>query len=375
MVNKSKQFILNISVFYTFIFFVFIAIPTYFYTNLELENYKIKQNKELIDHAQKIQRAIYDFSNSKSDTFIFPKSFKYHAQLNDKEGKLIYKTKNQNIKEESKVEIAVLLGNNRLNAKELIVFKYLSYKEIYLKISILSICVGLFIFLSIYLLIKASVEPYQKANEYLDAFFNDSLHELKTPLGVIQLNLEILDEKQPQIKEIERSINATKNLFLVYEDIEYLIKQKSVSYNKEMLDFSSLLSQRLDQFESLTHSKQLKLEAVITPSVKLYINRTHLQRIIDNTLSNTIKYSHKNTTIKIKLFIAEEQTVFEVHNKGEIIKDTKRIFERYYKENSIKGGFGIGLNIVKNICNENQIQILCTSDLEKGTTFKYIFKP
>lgn len=111
------------------------------------------------------------------------------------------------------MSIEIELSNNRLGARYLKVEKNISYKEVYLKILVLSLCIGLFIFISIYLIIKASIEPYKKANEYLDAFFNDAMHELKTPLGVIQLNLEILDEKQPDTKELNRSINAVKNLF------------------------------------------------------------------------------------------------------------------------------------------------------------------
>ncbi|RXK14006.1 two-component sensor histidine kinase [Halarcobacter mediterraneus] len=375
MIEKSKNFILKISLFYTAIFFLFIAIPTYFYTNLEIENYKNTQNRALVEYAQKIQRAIYDFSNSKSDTFIFPKSFKIEATLLDKNRKILYKTRNLNFKSTKKINFEMELSKNRLNAKYLTLSKNVYYKEVYLKILILSLCIGLFIFISIYLLIKASIEPYKKANEYLDAFFNDAMHELKTPLGVIQLNLEILQEKQKDTKEIQRSINATKNLFLVYEDIEYLIKQKSVKYNKENIDFSYLLNQRVDQFESLSIPKNIKFNLNIENNISISINRTHLQRIIDNTISNAIKYSFKDTIVSINLYRDTQRNsiVFSVHNYANPIINKKTIFNRYYKENHIKGGFGIGLNIVKNICEANNIEIFLESTKETGTTFKYTF--
>lgn len=374
MLEKSRNFIFKISLFYTAIFFIFIAIPTYFYTNLELENYKNNQNRILIEHAQKIQRAIYDFSNSKSNTFNFPKSFKFEATLLTNEKKIIYKTRSVNIKKDSKMSIEIELSNNRLGAKYLKVEKNISYKEVYLKILVLSLCIGLFIFISIYLIIKASIEPYKKANEYLDAFFNDAMHELKTPLGVIQLNLEILDEKQPDTKELNRSINAVKNLFLVYEDIEYLIKQKSVKYNKEKVDFTYFLKQRVDQFESLSTTKNLNFILNIKDNITIYINRTHLQRIIDNTISNAIKYSYKDTNITIDLKKDKNNNIiFGVHNFANPIKNKKTIFNRYYKENHIKGGFGIGLNIVKNICELNNIKITLNSTQDDGTVFSYTF--
>lgn len=373
MIEKSKNFILKISIFYTIIFFIFIAIPTYFYTNLELENYKNTQNRLLIEHAQIIQRTIYDFSNSKSDTFIFPKSFKFEATLLTKDKKIIYKTRDLNYNKTSKMSIEVELSNNRLNSKYLQLNKKISFNEVYFKILILTLCIGLFIFISIYLVIKASIEPFKKANEYLDAFFNDAMHELKTPLGIIQLNLEILENKQKKSKELERSINATKNLFLVYEDIEYLIKQKSVKYNKEKIDFTYTLNQRLDQFESLANPRNIKFKLNIEDNISVLINRTHILRIIDNTLSNAIKYSFKDTLITVELIKNKNDIIFSVHNYAKAIKNKKNIFNRYHKENHIKGGFGIGLNIVKNICDANNIDIFLDSTNENGTTFKYTF--
>jgi len=373
LIEKSKNFILKISIFYTGIFLIFIAIPTYFYTNLEIENYKNNQYRLLVEHTQIIQRAIYDFSNSKKDTFIFPKSFKFEATLLTKNKNVIYKTRSLNINNKSKMSIEVELSNNRLNAKHLQLSKNISFNEVYFKILILTICIGLFIFLSIYLVIKASVEPYRKANEYLDAFFNDAMHELKTPLGIIQLNLEILENKQKNTKELERSINATKNLFLVYEDIEYLMKQKRIQYNKENIDFSNILKQRVEQFESLAAPKNIKFKVEIEDNINIIINRTHILRIIDNTLSNAVKYSFKETIISINLIKNEHNIVFSVHNFSNPIKNKKDIFTRYHKENHIKGGFGIGLNIVKNICEENNINIFLESTQKNGTIFSYTF--
>ncbi len=371
MLEKNKNHILSISIVYTIIFFIFIAVPTYFYMQLEIKNYDSFQNKVIYEYASKIQRAIYDFSTSTNNTFIFPKSFKYKVFLKDSNSKIIYKINDEKEFEKS-IRLEIDLTQNRLNASKLILIKEISYKKIYLNILILVICISLFIFISIFLIIKASIEPYKKVNEYLDAFFNDAMHELKTPLGIIQLNLEILQDKQPNAKEIERSINATKNLLLVYEDIEYLIKQKSVNYNKEEIDFSYLLLQRIDQFESLTIAKNLKFSINIKDNIKLDLNRIHLQRIIDNTISNAIKYSDKNSIITIKLFKENKNIIFSVHNIGKPIKDKKAIFTRYYKENSIKG-IGLGLNIVKNICDENQIKIDVSSDTSTGTKFKYTF--
>ncbi|RXJ96123.1 two-component sensor histidine kinase [Malaciobacter molluscorum] len=373
MIEKSKNFIFKISLFYTLIFIIFIAVPSYFYTKLELKSYINEQNIQILEYTQKFQKDIYNFSLFTNKIFNFPKSFKYEVTLLDENKKVIFESKKQN-NLSKKLSYETTLSKNRINAKYIIINKNISYTQIYLKTIILCLFISLFMFISIYFLIKASIDPFQKANEYLDSFFNDAMHELKTPLGIIQLNLEILDEKQPKTKEICRSINAVKNLFLVYEDIEYLIKQKSVKYNKEEIDFSNFLNQRLDQFDSLLNPKNLKFNLNIENNLYIYINRTHLQRVIDNTLSNAIKYSFKESLISINLHSdAKKNIIFSVHNVSNKIKNKKTIFNRYYKENHIKGGFGIGLNIVKNICDTNNILIEVDSTNKNGTTFKYYF--
>jgi len=372
---KTKNYILKLALGYSFLIIILICIPAYFYTQAELEGYKYDQNRVMEIHTSNIQRSISDFSDSKSDIFHFPKSFIFDAFLFDKQNKLIYSTNNKSYDENRTNQLIkkVSLQTNRLNASYLVVTKDFSYEEIYIKISLLTLCIGVFIFISLFLILKQSITPYKKANEYLDAFFNDAMHELKTPLGVMQLNLEMLESKQKESKEITRSLNGLKNLLFVYEDIEYLIKNKRVTFTKEELDLSLFLKQRVELFESLANSKSISLELHIQENIFIHINRAQMQRIIDNTLSNAIKYSSENKKIIVSL---KKQTQIELTIKdfGKGIKDTSTIFNRYYREDSIKGGFGIGLNIVKNICEENNIKIEVKSKLNEGSTFNYILQ-
>ncbi len=103
-----------------------------------------------------------------------------------------------------------------------------------MKISLLTISIGIFVFISAYIILKQTITPYKKANSYLDRFFNDAMHEIKTPLGILQLNLELLEEKDKKAKEIKRSLNAVKTLLFTYEDIEYMMKQKESHIQKRL---------------------------------------------------------------------------------------------------------------------------------------------
>lgn len=371
----NKNHLLKISVWYSLLIVILIFVPSYFYTKSEIQNYKNNQSNQIEQYGFNIQRTIYDFNTSKNDIFYFPKSFNIEAFVYDSKNNLIFSTSDKKISnDKNQIIKKYILNENRLDAKVLIVSKEISLYEVYLKISILIISIGLFIFISAYLILKQTITPYKKANKYLDRFFNDAMHELKTPLGILQLNLELLEEKHENSKEVKRSLNAVKNLQLTYEDIEYLMKQEIVSYTKEKLDFSTFLKQRIEIFKSLAQAKKIEINEEIEKDIFITINRIELQRVIDNTVSNAIKYSNESSKIEIVLKSNKEfQAIFMVKDYGKGIKDKTKIFNRYHREESIKGGFGIGLNIVKNICDKNFIKIDIDTKLSKGSTFTYYF--
>ena len=68
-----------------------------------------------------------------------------------------------------------------------------------------------------------------------------------------------------------------------------------------------------------------------------------------------------------------ENLQMSVQDEGIGIEDSKKIFERYHREDTIQGGFGIGLSIVKHICEKYGITIKVESSPNKGSTFTYIF--
>jgi signal transduction histidine kinase len=107
----------------------------------------------------------------------------------------------------------------------------------------------------------------------------------------------------------------------------------------------------------------------------LHFNKTRLQRVIDNTLSNAIKYSYDNAAVTVTLHETKAGLVMAFQDEGVGIEFPEKIFERYYRENEEKGGFGIGLNIVKNIIDDAGILMEVRSKPKNGTTFLYTFPP
>ena len=205
-----------------------------------------------------------------------------------------------------------------------------------------------------------------------DEFVKKSIHEINTPLAIIVTNIDLLKMKQMKNKQLSNIESASKIITNIFNDLSYLVKKDRVEYEKKELNFSNFLRERLQFFEEVAKSNQLDFDTNIENDLKVFINDVHLARIIDNNISNAIKYSFKDSLIKINLTSTDNHHILEIISNSPPIKDKSKLFEEYYREHESRGGFGLGLNIVKEICEENQVLIEIISK-QNENIFKYSF--
>ena len=139
-----------------------------------------------------------------------------------------------------------------------------------------------------------------------------------------------------------------------------------------MVDFSQFLKDRVAYFEDVAEGNKLFMTCHIASDVFIHFSEVELQRVCDNNISNAIKYSYEGKVLHVKLYEEKERVIFEVENCGEKILQPDKLFDRYYREDVARGGFGLGLNIVKEICDANDVAIEVLSD-EERTVFRYHF--
>ena len=213
-----------------------------------------------------------------------------------------------------------------------------------------------------------------KLIESQKTFIKNSVHEINTPLAIIQTNIDLLKMKIPNNKYITNIESGSKIIQYIYDDLSYLIKRDRVIYEKEYLDFSKILFERLNYFEEIAISNSLYFVNNIDKDMYIKFNSTELQRIIDNNLSNAIKYSYSKSPIFVKLeYLNDDEIEFSVTTHSKQIDSVEKIFDDFYRENSARGGFGLGLKIVKDICDKNLVIINLQSN-EKKTKFTYRFR-
>lgn len=213
-----------------------------------------------------------------------------------------------------------------------------------------------------------------KLIESQKTFIKNSVHEINTPLSIIQTNIDLLKMKVPENKYITHIESGAKIIQYIYDDLSYLIKKDRVVYEKEYLNLSEILLHRLDFFAEIAKSNSLYFVTNIQEDIYIKFNITEFQRVIDNNISNAIKYSYPKSPIFVRLdYISDDHVEFSITTHSKKIEYQSKIFDDFYRENAARGGFGLGLKIVKEICDKNLVTIRLDSN-DKETKFTYRFK-
>lgn len=178
----------------------------------------------------------------------------------------------------------------------------------------------------------------------------------------------------PKDRQLSKIEAAVKNIFSIYDDLSYLVKKDQVEYPKAVLNFEKYIGSRIDFFTEVAQHSRVTFDYIAdAKDLHIYFNETKLQRIVDNTITNAIKYTLANEIVHVKLEQTGAYLEFSVGSKSKIIKNTDKVFEEYYREEDKRDGFGIGLRLVRTICDEEDVKISVSSD-DDETVFKYRFK-
>ncbi|WP_462189471.1 sensor histidine kinase [Campylobacter concisus] len=229
------------------------------------------------------------------------------------------------------------------------------------------------LFVAFYLA-KLSLRPLYEKIDTLNRFIKDSTHEINTPLSVISMSIETADLDNLNERNLKRFNNislAAKSLNNIYDALVHLSFNLDKPGKKELIDLNLLTTQRLNYFSPFFAKRGLKIDTSLKPS---FINADleDVSKILDNLLSNASKYAAPNSKVRITL----EPNFLSISNLGHGISKEQQlqIFDRYTRFNDDQGGFGIGLNLVKECCKKNDIVVKCQSELGKETTFSLSWK-
>jgi signal transduction histidine kinase len=201
-----------------------------------------------------------------------------------------------------------------------------------------------------------------------DIFVKHSIHEIKTPLSIITLNNQLRTKTFGEDEFSKEIDSAVKILTNSYDDMTFLMTNKSVAYKVELIDLSGFVCRRVEYFKDIAKSYGRDIRYSVNSECTIHISDIELTRLIDNNLSNAIKYSNLHSTIVVTL----TKNILSFKTLGEAIEDSEKIFEKYVREVDSNGGFGLGLSIVKDITQKYKIGISVESENGENV-FSYTF--
>lgn len=381
--SKSEtRTIIGFSLIYSILVLVILGVITFLY-------YQFKKDLMLQDKRQTLQ----NYSNTqianlkelhinidKSD--IYPRDERFNSAIYDSSKKKIFSTL---LMGDVKLDEVIYLKDGYihlikepesyyLGSKYVIVeieddniwFANIKYKMLFwfLFSFILLLFVGYFI-------AKLFLKPMRESIQMLDRFIKDTTHELNTPIAAILSNIQMINKDnidEKLAKKINRIEIGAKTISNIYEDLTFVSLNNQIISNNEKLNFSQILNQRVDFFKSIANSKQIEFILDIKENVFIVCDIKKLSKLIDNILSNAIKYNKFQGFIKVTL--KDKILIIEDSGKGMSKDNLANLFTRYKRFDKSVGGFGIGLNIVSLIAKEYDLKIDVISKIDVGTRIK-----
>lgn len=213
-------------------------------------------------------------------------------------------------------------------------------------------------------------------------FTSYASHEFRTPLAILKGTLEVLIRKPRQHEEYQEKINycikEIDRLNLLVDELMVLTRYENQkqSLKREDVRVVDLINSNLEQLSDQIKSKDLSIETRISTDIRIKTDTYLFSTILNNIISNAIKYSYQNGSVYITVENAGNNIICSIADNGIGIpeKDLNRIFDKFYRSyagnNPQIKGFGLGLPIVKNFCSLLHIDIQIASKEQQGTQVK-----
>jgi len=215
-----------------------------------------------------------------------------------------------------------------------------------------------------YIFVSYLLESKYKIEKNLLHITDEIIHELNIPLTTITANSKMLSKNltlQKDITRLERIEHASSRLKRLYETLVYNITKEILPIKKEEFFADSAIKECCEPFMD-----QERNEFIFDLSdTVIFTDKIGFEQMIENIISNAMKYSPKDQPITIKI----AKNAIEIIDSGIGMDDAQiiNIYDRYYQGDVENDGKGIGLAIVKEYCDQENIGIIIQSKKNQGT--------
>ena len=228
------------------------------------------------------------------------------------------------------------------------------------------------------LVFNEMLESLERASMRERQFSSDVSHELRTPISVIVAESEYGTKYIDTVGEAKESFAVIKRqskrmTIMINQILEMARLDNRLEIPKEFFDLSSCLEETLEDYKKLFETKDIQLITNIEDNITLFGNQVLLIRLIDNLVSNALKYANS----KIWISIAKRNNIIiEVSDDGRGIADDEKayIWDRFYKVDKSRSisednSSGLGLPISKKIVELHGGKIVALDNKPQGAKF------
>lgn len=246
------------------------------------------------------------------------------------------------------------------------------FNDMFLFLSVTFLFSVIFYFIS-YKFVHRAFVPVEENMKDMNDFIHNAWHELKTPISVIDSNIQIMDDIKEYDAEMTQELkDEVKRLNSI---IEWLIKLSNIHARSEydVLVLEDIINEILKEYSLKINDKNIQTKVFIPSDVTIKTNKDYFYIFLSNIIGNAIKYN--NNWWQISISYKSWELFIEDNGVGIDNKNIEKIFDRFFKEDTSRNseGFWIGLSLVQKIAKIYKWKIKVESQKGKGTTFKIQF--
>ena len=223
----------------------------------------------------------------------------------------------------------------------------------------------------------------KKLDRIKSDFVNTVSHDLRSPLTAIMGYVDLIERVGPvnkmQSDFIRRVQVSVQNITSLVDDLLNLGRiEAGFDSGKDVIQLDAMIKRELENMENEIKLKKQRVELDVKPGTpKTLGNAVQIRQLLNNIISNAVKYTPESGTLKIKLETEKDQLVFQVTDNGVGIPpvDLPFIFDKFYRASNISpdiGGTGLGLSIVKSIVDAHKGRVWVDSTVGSGSTFTVV---
>lgn len=207
--------------------------------------------------------------------------------------------------------------------------------------------------------LQKMADKMQQDYRSLKEFTENASHEMQTPLALINAKVEQLIQtellSEAQTHWIETIYQASRRISRLQQGLLLLAKIENRQFNNsQTIDLASLLTEKLADMDEVLSFKAITVAINTTAPFAVELPAALADSLVSNLVNNAIKHNHPQGTIEL---YATEHELRLCNTGGALTSDPERLFERFKKESTSPESVGLGLAIVRQICDSYGLQI------------------